>query len=339
MSGNAPVLVSGGAGYVGSHVAAALVAAGCRVVVLDDLSGGGAGAVPAGVRFVEGDAGDARKVAALVATHRIGAAMHLAAGAPGVDGPPEAASRDAAMSRAFVEACAEAGVRRLVLASSAAVYGQRGSGPASAYGAAKRTAEDAVWEAFAGPGRSHAVLRCFNVAGAGPARRAGAGRGLVRVACEAALGLRDGVPVLGADWDTADGTGVRDYVHVGDVAAAHVAALRALEDGAGSLTADIGTGRGHSVREVLAAVERAAGTALAVRAGPRRPGDVAVSVAAPERIACLPGWRAREGSLDAAVRSTLAWLRAEAEGGCAGTAGAGGPAVTVTDPAASGARR
>ena len=161
------------------------------------------------------------------------------------------------------------------------------------------------------------MLRCYNVAGADRGLRAGPrrGRGLVQVACEAALGLREGVTLFGTDWETADGTCVRDWVHASDAAAAHVAALGALERGAGSLTADVGTGRGHSVREVVAAVERASGTAVAVRAGPRRPGDVAVAVAAPERIAHLPGWRARRGPLDAVVSTALAWTAARAGGG------------------------
>ena len=156
------------------------------------------------------------------------------------------------------------------------------------------------------------MLRCFNVAGPIRASRRAAGgpRAGAGPACEAALGLRAAVTVFGTDRDTADGTCVRDWVHASDVAAAHVAALAALERGAGSLTADVGTGRGHSVREVLAAVERASGSAIEVREGPRRPGDVAVSVASPERIAHLPGWRARNGSLDAVVSTALAWTEA-----------------------------
>ena len=306
---DAAVLVSGGAGYVGSHVVLALAEAGYRAVVLDDLSGGRRGAVPAGVELVVADAGDRRAVAGLAARHRIAAAIHLA-DASAVDAPAERVGRGAAASAAFVEACAAGGVRRLVLTSSAAVYGA-GAGPESAYGAAKRATEEVARAAFAAPGRGCAVLRCFNVAGADAALRAGPsrGRGLVQAACEAALGLRAEVTVFGTDWDTADGTCVRDWVHVCDVAAAHVTALRALERGAGRLTADVGTGRGHSVRAVLAAVERAAGTALAVREGPRRPGDVAAAVAAPDRL--LPGWRARRG-LEAAVSSALAWTRARA---------------------------
>ena len=304
---SAAVLVSGGAGYVGSHVVLALGEAGYRPVVLDDLSSGHREAAPAGVELTVADAGDRRTVAALVARHGIAAAVHLA-DASGVDEPAARIRAGAAASAAFVEACAAAGVRRLVLTSSAAVYG---AGPANGYGAAKRATEERARAAFAAPGRSCAVLRCFNVAGADPALRAGPrrGRGLVQAACEAALGLRDSVTVFGADWGTADGTCVRDYVHAWDVALAHVAALRALEGGAGALTADCGAGRGHSVRAVLAAVERAAGAPLAVREGPRRRGDAAVSVAARERIARLPGWRARRG-LDETVASALAWTRA-----------------------------
>ena len=327
------VLVSGGAGYVGSHVAAALVGAGYRVVALDDLSGGRREAVPAGVAFIEADAGDREAVEAAVAKCGIRAAVHLA-GAPGVDGPADAAWRDAETSRAFAEACAAGGVRRLVLTSSAAVHGA-GAGPVSAYGAAKRAAEEAVRGAFAGAGRAHAVLRCFNLAGADPEGRAGPGTGLVAAACGAALGLREGITVFGTDWPTADGTCVRDWVHVRDAAAAHVAALGALERGCAGLTADVGTGRGRSVREALVAVERASGARLAVRDGPRRPGDVAVSVAAPERIARLPGWRPRPDGLEAAVADALAWMRAEMHGARGRTMGA--PSATRGAPI--GARR
>ena len=325
------VLVSGGAGYVGSHVVLALREAGYAVAVVDDLSTGHRDAVPRDAVLVEADAGDRRTVGAIVARHGIEAAIHLA-GAVGVDEPAERARRSGAMSAAFVEACAEAGVRRFVLTSSAAVYGSDGA-PASAYGAGKRRAERLVRAAFGGPRRSHAVLRCFNVAGADPQGRAGprrgAAAGLVQAACEAALGLREAVTVFGTDHDTADGTGVRDYVHPSDVAAAHVAALRALERGSGSFTADCGSGRGHSVREVLAAVERETGAGLPVRTGPRRRGDVAVSVAEPERIGRLPGWRARHGDLGVIVSSALAWTQARA-----GRDGNGGsrPRGAAADP-------
>lgn len=301
------VLVSGGAGYVGSHVVLALAEAGYRAVVVDDLSRGHHAAVPTGVELTVADAGDRRVVGALIARHDISAAIHLA-DAPGVDAPAAHIRKSSASGAAFVDACAAGGVRRLVLTSSAAVYGAE-AGPASAYGAAKRATEAQVRLAFTGPGRGHAILRCFNVAGADPALRAGArrGQGLVQVACEAALGLRGAVTVFGADWDTPDGTCVRDWVHPRDVAAAHVAALGALERGVGGLTADCGTGRGHSVREVLAAVERASGSRISVRERPRRWCDVALSVAAPERIGQLPGWNAGEIPLETAISTALSW--------------------------------
>ena len=325
---NKTVLVSGGAGYLGGHVAAALAGAGYRVVVLDDLSGGRREAVPAGAELVRGDAGDRTLVASLAACRGIRAAVHLA-GSSGPDGPAGMARRDAAMCAAFAEGCAEGGVRRLVLASSAAVYGA-GAGPASAYGRMKLAAEEAVRAAFSGRWMGHASLRCFNVSGADPALGAGPGRGLVAAACEAALGLRGGIVLFGTGRETADGTCVRDFVDVRDAAAAHVAALAALEGGCPALAADVGSGRGRSVREALAAVERASGVRLAVREGPRRPGDVASSVASAERIARLPGWRARPDALESAAGSALAWIRMRREG-------AGVRAAAV--PAAGGARR
>ncbi len=319
--GGPAVLVSGGAGYVGSHVALALVEAGYRAVVVDDLSSGQGEAVPAGVELAVADAGDRGAVEALIERRSVAAAIHLA-DASGVDEPAARILRGAAAGAGFVEACRAGKVRRLVLTSSAAAHGA-GAGPVNAYGASKLAAEEAARAVFAGPGRGCAVLRCFNVAGADPELRAGPrrGRGLVQAACEAALGLREGVTVFGADWDTSDGTCVRDYVHPSDVAAAHVAALRALELGAAGLVADCGTGRGHSVREVLAAVERVSRRALVVREGPRRPGDVARAVAKPERIRRLPGWRARHG-LDAVVSTALAWTEALAWEGA--RRGAGG---------------
>ena len=217
---NAPVLVTGGAGYVGSHVALALCEVGNRVTVVDDLSTGHRDAVPAGAVFVRADVGDAAAVRALVAPHGIVSVLHLA-GAAGIAG------------------------------TAAAPGPNRRPAPVSPYGAAKLETEGEVRAAFPG---GHAVLRCFNVAGADPVGTAGprrGGAGLVEAACEAALGLRGGVTVFGTDYDTADGTCVRDYIHPGDVAAVHLAALRALEGGATALTLDCGRGQGHSVREVM----------------------------------------------------------------------------------------
>ena len=310
-----PVLVTGGAGYVGRHVVRALGSAGYPVVVVDDLSSGHRGAVPAGAVFVEADAGDRAAIAAVIDRHRIAAAVHLA-GALGEAGAALCDRVNRAASATFAEACAEGGVTRFVLTSSAAVYGDGGAeaAPLTPYGASKLAGEQALARAFADTGGGHVVLRCFNVAGAGPALRTGPrplrAAGLVEAACEAALGLREHVTVFGADYPTRDGTCVRDYVHPADVAEAHVAALGLIERGGADRTLDCGCGCGYTVREVLAAVERVAGVALAVREGPRRDGDVPEAVARTGPIRRALGWRPRHAGLDAMVASTLAWVAA-----------------------------
>ena len=317
MAAPGAVLVSGGAGYVGSHVVLALLDAGYRVAVIDDLSTGDPDAVPAGVPLVQADAGDAGAVRAAIERYGVTAAVHAAAA---LDDTPEAALGNRRMCEGFARACADAGVRRLVLTSSAAVYGagpagaiaeSRAPAPARPYGIGKLACEAAVRERFGAPGLGYAVLRCFNVAGADPARRAGprGGRSLVEAACAAALGVRGGLTVFGTDYPTPDGTCVRDYVHVADVAGAHVAAVRALERGLGAATLNCGSGRGHSVREVLAEVAARAGAAPPVEAGPRRPGDAPVSIAATGLAGEVLGWRPRHGDLGAIVRSQLAWAR------------------------------
>ena len=312
-----PVLVTGGAGYLGSHIVLALRDAGYPVVVLDDLSTGDRGAVPAGVVLIRADAGDGEAVRGAIARHGVAAVVHAAAD---LEDTARAAARNRAVSASFAAACAGAGVRRLVLTSSAAVYGEgpkspiaesRAPAPQRPYGAGKLASEAAVREAFGAPGLGYVILRCFNVAGADPAARAGprAGKALVEAACEAALGRRGPVTVFGADYPTRDGTCVRDYVHAVDVAAAHAAALGALERGLGAATLNCGSGRGHSVREVLAEVAARADAAPVPRAGPRRPGDAPVSIAAIGRAGQTLGWRPRNSSLGGIVRSNLAWTR------------------------------
>ena len=286
--GPGAVLVTGGAGYVGSHIVLALRDAGYPVAVLDDLSTGDRNAVPAGVALIRADAGDAEAIRGAVERHGVAAAVHAAAD---LADTPDAAARNRGVCTSFVRACAGSGVRRLVLTSSAAVYGEgprgpivesRPAAPTRPYGAGKLAGEAAAREAFGAPGYGYVILRCFNVAGADPAGRAGprAGKALVEAACEAALGLRDPIAIFGTDYRTRDGTCVRDYVHAADVAAAHVAALGALERGLGAATLNCGSGRGHSVREVLAEVAVRAGAASGARTGPRRHGDAPVSIAA-----------------------------------------------------------
>ena len=320
------VLVTGGAGYIGSHAVRALRRAGYPVTVLDDLSSGRREAVPGDVALVRADIGDGRAVRAALAAHRIGAVMHLAAlvGVAESVAAPEACDRiNRAATAALVRAALEGGVRRLVFASSAAVYGvplavpvgeDAPLAPISPYGASKAAAERVLRAAARGRDFRYVALRLFNVAGAGPGTVA-AGRGsprLVDAACEAAVGLRDAVAVLGADLATADGTCVRDYVHVSDVAEALVAGLRSLEAGGPSRVVNCAGGRGVSVREVLAAVAARAGTALAVREAPPRPGDPPALVAQTGQIRAALGWSPRHGGIEAIVATTLARLEPRA---------------------------
>ena len=321
------VLVTGGAGYVGSHVVPALREAGYEVVVLDDLSTGRRAAVPGDVAFVEGDAGDPETAAAAIAGHGIASVVHLAASidiAESLADPLKYDRNNALASAALVRACVAGGVERFLFASSAAVYGQPGAAPVgedapaapvNPYGRSKLATEGLLRATAARHGMRYAVLRYFNVAGADPLGRAGPSdtdSHLVTAACRAALGLRDGVTVHGADYPTPDGTCLRDYIHVSDLAAIHVAALRGLENGAPDRVLNCGSGRGVSVREALAAVRAEAGAGFEIRDGPRRAADPPVLVADSARLRSELGWSPRHGGFRAIVRSALAWERARA---------------------------
>ncbi|MFC7736981.1 UDP-glucose 4-epimerase GalE [Roseomonas sp. GCM10028921] len=317
------VLVTGGAGYIGSQSVLALMDAGFAPVVLDDLSTGLREAVPPGVPLVVGDVADAALVERTLRDHRAGAVMHFAASLI----VPESVARPLAYWRnnlagtlGLLEGCVAAGVRRLVFSSTAAVYGipevlpvaeDAACRPINPYGASKLAAERLIGDAAAAHGFSCVALRYFNVAGADPLGRTGRRRPgathLIAVACDAALGRRDAVTVFGDDYDTPDGTGVRDYVHVADLATAHVAALRHLLDDRGSATLNCGYGRGHSVLSVLRAVERAAGRPVPHRIAPRRAGDPPAVVAVADRVRALLGWQPAHDSLDRIVGDALAW--------------------------------
>lgn len=320
------VMVSGGAGYIGSHAVLALMEAGYRTVVLDDLSTGLREAVPAGAELVVGTVSDARLVAEVVRAHGVGAVLHFAASLivpESVERPLHYWRNNIGGVLGMLEGCVAAGVERVVFSSTAAVYGipehvpvgeDAPTVPINPYGASKLAAERLIADAAAAHGLSFAVLRYFNVAGADAAGRAGQrtkqATHLIKVACEAALGRREAVSVFGTDYPTPDGTGVRDYIHVSDLADAHVAALRHLEAGGGSVTLNCGYGRGASVREVLDAVTRAAGHTLPVREAPRRAGDPPVLVADTARIRRTLAWTPQRDDLHAIVRSALQWERA-----------------------------
>ena len=321
------VLITGGAGYIGSHAVLAFLEAGHGVVVLDDLSSGRRAAVPGNVTFVEGDAGDAELVGELIRGHGIGAVVHFAGSIvvpESVADPLGYYRNNTCASRNLIEACVAGGLGggagRFIFSSSAAVYGIPDRNPATEdtpvapinpYGASKLMTEWMLRDAAAAHGLDYVALRYFNVAGADPQGRAGQSTPnathLIKVACEAATGQRPYIEVFGEDYDTPDGTCIRDYIHVSDLAAAHVDALGA--PGGGGLVLNCGYGRGFSVREVLAAVEREAGVALEIRSVARRPGDPPALVADATAIRERFGWRPQYDDLATIVRTALEWER------------------------------
>lgn len=324
------VLVTGGAGYIGSHAVLALLDAGWRVVVLDNLVTGFRWAVPAGAAFVEGDVGDERLVARVLAEHRIGAILHFAGSVvvpESVADPLKYYDNNSARSRSLIAASVRAGVRHLIFSSTAATYGipdaipvredapQR---PINPYGMSKLMTEAMLADVAAAHDFNYCALRYFNVAGADPHARSGqstvGATHLIKVAVEAALGRRRHIDIFGTDFATPDGTGVRDYIHVSDLAAAHLLALDALiADPATSHRLNAGYGRGFSVREVLDAVDRATGRPIERRIAARRAGDPDALVADNSAIRATLGWEPRYADLDTIVAHALAWERALAE--------------------------
>ena len=324
MNGTSAVLVTGGAGYIGSHVAWALHDAGRRAVVLDDLSAGRRDLAPPDAPFIEGDAGDIGLVARVARDHGCGAVMHFAGSivvSESVANPLLYFRNNTAVTGRLIEACLEAGIERFVYSSTVAVYGQPENvpvgedaplSPINPYGRSKLMSEWMLADAAAAHRFECVSLRYFNVAGADAAGRTGqvspAATHLIKIACEAALGRRPGVEIYGEDYDTPDGTCIRDYVHVTDLADAHLAALAHLEGG-GSLPLNCGYGRGASVRQVLAEVEAAAGHPLSLSSAPRRPGDAVSLVADAARIRDVLGWRPGNENLATIVSSALEWER------------------------------
>lgn len=318
------VLVTGGAGYLGSHVVLALAEAGHRVVVADDLSTGHADAVPEGVPLHRVAVADAAAMEALLRSAGVDAVMHFA----GSISVPESIEKPGLYWRnntlatlELAQACLRAGVGRLVFSSTAAVYGEgdgaplsedREAAPVNPYGRSKLAAEMLLADMAEAHGLSVLCLRYFNAAGADPRGRTGQrsakAQHLIRAACLAALGLRPRLEIYGDDYPTRDGTCERDFIHVADLALAHLAALDHLEDAAaGAATLNVGYGRGYTVREVVEAVERVRGQPLAVRMAPRRPGDPASVIADASRLRQRLGWVPRHDRLDDIIAHTLAW--------------------------------
>ena len=322
---NGKILVTGGAGYIGSHVVRQLGDAGEDVITLDNLSTGFEAAVTAG-ELVIGDTGDAALLERIFAEHDIDTVMHFAAHTivpESVSDPLKYYGNNTANSRTLLEVSNRHGVKHIVFSSTAAVYGIPPDGgaasestptrPINPYGSSKLMTEWMLRDlAFSG-GPSYVALRYFNVAGCEPTGTIGQSTPkatlLVKVACEAATGRRPGVSIFGTDFPTPDGTGLRDYIHVQDLATAHLDALAYLRGGGKSATLNCGYGHGYSVREVLAAVERANGEPLNITEEPRRAGDPPELISVAQKIQKVLGWTPEFDDLDIIVRTSLEWER------------------------------
>jgi UDP-glucose 4-epimerase len=317
------ILVTGGAGYVGSHMVRTLLRAGRRVVVVDDLSSGPAEVVPEAVRLVRADVADRATMTRLLREERIDAVMHFAARievGESMRDPRRHWTGNVVASIALLDATLDAGVARFVFSSSAAVYGaplrepideDHPLDPVSVYGQTKLAVERVLASYGRAYGLSWAALRYFNAAGAAPEGDLGERHEpethLIPVVLETALGRREHVHVHGDDYPTPDGTCVRDYIHVLDLCEAHLAALDWLARGGDSGAFNLGTGKGASVREVVACAERVTGRPVRVMVGPRRPGDPAMLVASCERAARVLGWRPARVTLEEILRDAWRW--------------------------------
>ena len=325
-----PVLVTGGAGYIGSHAVLALKDAGWPVAVIDNLSTGFRFAVPDDVPLYEGDIADADLLARIFAEQGTRAIMHFAGSIivpESVENPLKYYENNTVKTRALLAAAVAAGVPHFVFSSTAATYGipdaipvteDAPKAPINPYGTSKLMTELMLADVAAAHPMNYCALRYFNVAGADPQARTGQSTAgathLIKVACEAATGSRDSVAVFGTDYDTPDGTGLRDYIHVSDLANAHVLALEALAaDPQRSLTMNCGYGHGYSVLEVLDAVDRVTNRTIERRFEPRRAGDPPALVAGNERIKATLGWQPRHDDLETIVEHALQWERRLAE--------------------------
>ena len=322
MSQASTVLVTGGAGYIGSHTVLQLLARGERVVVLDDLSTGFRQAVR-DTPLVVGNVGDRKLVDQLLTEHKVDTIIHFAAHTivpESVANPLKYYGNNTCATRSLLDAASNAGVKHFVFSSTAAVYGIPSAGlaaedtptaPINAYGTSKLMTEWMLRDLCAVTPMRHVALRYFNVAGSDTQGRIGqstrAATLLVKVACEAAVGKRKFLAVYGTDYPTPDGTGVRDYIHVEDLATAHLNALDYLRAGGQSLTANCGYGHGYSVRQVLSSVEKIAGIKLDVREEPRRAGDPPALIAKADKVRELLGWKPKLDDIDTIVRTSLDW--------------------------------
>jgi UDP-glucose 4-epimerase len=316
------ILVTGGAGYIGSHLVRQLGEAGERVVVLDNLSTGNAGAVLHG-ELIQGDTGDKDLVSKILADHDIDTVMHFAAHTivpESVSDPLKYYRNNTCSTRNLLECCADHNVKNFIFSSTAAVYGIPDTeyatedsplAPINPYGTSKLMSEWMLRDLSAASDMRHVALRYFNVAGSDPQCRIGQSTKnatlLIKVAAEVAVGKRDQLFIFGTDYPTPDGTGIRDYIHVEDLAAAHTSALEYLRKGGESTTLNCGYGHGYSVREVVDAVNRIHGQPIKAVEQPRRAGDPPSLVAKVQKIHETLNWKPRYNDLDVIVKSSLDW--------------------------------
>jgi len=317
------VLVTGGAGYIGTHMVRALVEAGENVVVIDNLSTGFSAFLPEGVPLFIGDAADENLVEGVIAAHNVESIIHFAGSVVVPDSmrDPLAYYRNNTMTtRSLLNAAVKCGVNRFIFSSTAAVYGNPDqvpvpeyapTRPLSPYGSSKLMTEIMLHDVASAHGMNYVVLRYFNVAGADPQARIGlatvGATHLLKVAVEAATGQRAKIDVFGTDYPTPDGSCIRDFVHVSDLAEAHRAALSYLRGGGNSVTLNCGYGRGYSVLETIEAVRRVSGRHFAVQYAPRRPGDVMTMIADTGRIRTTLDWTPQYDDLDTIAAHALKW--------------------------------
>ncbi len=319
------VLVTGGAGYIGSHMVLALIDAGQDVVVLDNLTTGFAWAIAPQAKLVQGDIADEALVERIIKANNIDAVVHFAGSLVVPDSMTDPLGyylNNTVKSRALVAAVVKAGVKNFIFSSTAAVYGNPETqpvfevtkpAPISPYGTSKWMTEMMLQDSHLAYGLNYVALRYFNVAGADPRGRSGQSTPrathLIKVACQTVLGQRASMDVFGTDYDTPDGTCLRDYIHVSDLISAHMDALAHLRRGGASGVFNCGYGKGYSVLEVIGAVEKAFGGPVNKRLVPRRAGDPAAIVAGATRVREILGWAPKYNDLDLIVASALAWER------------------------------
>ncbi|MCS3904344.1 UDP-glucose 4-epimerase [Methylohalomonas lacus] len=320
---NKTVLVTGGAGYIGSHVVLALLKSGYIPIVLDDLSTGHEELIPSECEFIHGNAGDSILVSSTIRKYGIGSVMHFAGSIiveESVDNPLKYYRNNTDVSRGLIQTCVDERIYQFIFSSTAAVYGNTETSPvsesdplfpASPYGASKAMIERILCDVAACSPLRYISLRYFNVAGADPWHRTGQmtenATHLIKVACETALGKRSEITIFGDDYDTPDGTCIRDYIHVSDLASAHVSALEYLQSHNESLILNCGYGVGYSVKQVLDTLQSISDDTLNIRYGSRRPGDIAELVADSSRLRSLLNWEPQYNDLKQILSDAVEW--------------------------------